>query len=273
MEQNYDKKVFDWLSKEGYTLEMKVAKKFQERDFIVNSSVFYQNIDGTNSNEIDILTYKSIWYKEKSAFFTVIFLIECKYSKDKPWILFKSNNDYPSNSEIVFQNANDNGQIALLELANNEKIQKNFLFNLECPLYYGVTRAFENKNDLAYSAMMKICNAVDSKTYYMSEGRGAMSVDSIEIVFPIIVIDGSLYETYLDEDSELELNRIQFGKLIHYNPSLRNQKYFIDIVSFENIDNYIDKLSNAVSSFFEESKDKIDTAITVMTKKRNKNHT
>ena len=93
MKNDIKAKVKEWLSKQGYPLEMKVAEIFQEVDFYVNLSSYYKDPSESTYREIDVVAMNSVCDIDNISF-DVRFIVECKYSQDKPWILFQSNSDF-----------------------------------------------------------------------------------------------------------------------------------------------------------------------------------
>ena len=76
-----NKKIYDWLNKQGYPLEMEVAKSFQEAEFQVSQSEYYIDPESEDSREVDVVASASKSYFRKVV--KIKFIVECKVSKDK----------------------------------------------------------------------------------------------------------------------------------------------------------------------------------------------
>ena len=285
-----------WLSTEGFHLEMKVAKKFSNKSFEVLSSQIYEDPIKKIGREIDVISTKGT-FLDKHTIFDITFVIECKYSKDKPWVLFKSSRQdyYGQKYNFMFRNSSEHAKVILLELENfDNELKDNFLFSFNNNLYYGVKRAFLKKNEDNNSKgndskgnMSKVHKSKDNKSKD-NKSKGNMSKDNmineainqvcnatyarglkinnfnksyisnLEIQFPVIVVDGILFESYLNEKFEIVLKEIDYGRLMVSKPELGNEKFFIDIVSFNFLDEYINLASKATENILNYS-DKLET--------------
>lgn len=255
MSENLKKKALDWLSRQGYPLEMKVAKKFQENKFNVFSSVLFEDPNTKVGREIDVVATRGILY-EPHIILDITFLIECKYSSDKPWILFKSSEQsyYNKKYDFMFRNSSEHAKIILLELENfSNDLKDNFLFSFSDGLHYGAKRAMEEKYNMTYEAIMKVCNAVNARANHINKYNTSL-ITNLEILFPIIIVQGKLYESYLDDNAEVVLEEIDYGKLYISNPELGSDRFYIDVVSFEFLDNYIHLISPAIDEILDYSK-------------------
>lgn len=239
------KRVQDWMSKQGYTLEMKVAKDFQKQHLNVNTGVFYSDCRTKAAREIDLRVSSSMFLDQDRFLLHLDFIIECKYSRDKPWILFKSSNKSYPDLNMCFNNASYYGKLILLELSVSSVLNNNFLFKTPSELYYGATRAFETNKDVAYSSVMSVCGAIDSLVSSESESSEFSKAYSTHIYFPVIITETELFESSLNESNEIVLNRIKWGKLYWKNPELLDTRYLVDIVSYEYLGDYVASIKEA----------------------------
>ena len=86
MEISLDEKVKRWVEKEGYPLEFSTAHKFKKRRFSVEQSYFAKDENG-KAREVDVLATANVPIGR--SFLRIKHVVECKWSKDKPWVLFK----------------------------------------------------------------------------------------------------------------------------------------------------------------------------------------
>jgi len=87
-------KIKDWLLKGGIPFEMEVSNMFIDEGFTVAQSIYYKDIDEGKYRETDIIAYRYSYIN--GVFVNLTFVIECKLSPDKPWVVLK--NDRLSNS-------------------------------------------------------------------------------------------------------------------------------------------------------------------------------
>src|SRR5687767_1963194 len=80
--------VLDWLEKQGYPLEMHVAEEFRKAGFEVTQSEFYLDPDTNQPREVDVLATNYVEITPTERVVRIRFVIECKRSRDKPWVMF-----------------------------------------------------------------------------------------------------------------------------------------------------------------------------------------
>ena len=82
-------KIAKWLRGQGYPLEMIVAAALRKENFYTNQGFYYSDPETNTSREIDIIATKM----DTFGLFQVQFVVECKSSLDKPWVLFTSDSN------------------------------------------------------------------------------------------------------------------------------------------------------------------------------------
>ncbi|MEM9599032.1 MAG: hypothetical protein AAGD06_32490, partial [Acidobacteriota bacterium] len=98
-------RVNGWLEKNGYPLEMRVARAFQKNDFQVIPSDRYLDEDTGKAREIDVVAFRTFVSR------TVGFAVECKShwlddegtngsSKRKPWAILSSGHPIQDQIEV-----------------------------------------------------------------------------------------------------------------------------------------------------------------------------
>ena len=215
MENNpaIEKKLKDWLSNQGYPLEMVVAESFRRSGFDVSQSDYYPDPESNILREIDVIARKGILVGD-DIFTDISYVIECKSTNKKPWILFTSENTRPYDPVIEpdYYMGTNIAEDLLLSLAIDEKLNK------LTPCYheqkrhgYGLVQSFSAGTDMAYKAIMgaaKSALSIIHKNNKPSFGRRC------NIIFPLVVIEGRLFESYIQNSSDPEINEIPFGHLM-----------------------------------------------------------
>src|SRR3970040_250032 len=88
-DKSIETQIKDWLEKQGYPLEMKVALALQEAGFTTSLSDYYQDFESGETREIDVTGLR--WSNfDKPVALQVCFNVECKLAHEKPWIVFLS---------------------------------------------------------------------------------------------------------------------------------------------------------------------------------------
>src|SRR4051794_35033755 len=81
-------KVDEWLRHEGYPLEYITAATFHQMGFGIWQGVYVRSSSDENPREIDVIgLYDS---SDEDVLLRVEYVIECKWSRDKPWVVFTS---------------------------------------------------------------------------------------------------------------------------------------------------------------------------------------
>lgn len=83
-----EKKVTAWLNEEGYPLEFEVAQICTNHGFRVFQGFHIRDKETIKPREIDVLAQTSS--SLDSTLIRAEHVIECKWSKDKPWVAFTS---------------------------------------------------------------------------------------------------------------------------------------------------------------------------------------
>ena len=205
MKDELKNKVQGWLEDQGYPLEMKVARAFAESDFEVRQSSFYTDPESNEVREIDIVCNSNYVI---DAFY-VYFVIECK-SASKPWVLFTSENTFVNyNKYFAYCLYSEVGKKLFIDKTLEILAREDVLtwFNKKGRNGYSMTEAFTSSIDNTYKAAMSALKAAVALKILADENK------HLTFIFPVIVVDGSLFESYLDVDGKLVVDAINKGFL------------------------------------------------------------
>lgn len=205
----------DWLQREGYPFEMRVARAFAKAGFDIQQSDYYDDPETGSPREVDVVA--SVQSSAKfDLIFRIIFLIECKSSLDKPWLLFCTpGDDLPKPGKVAQRISSRAGVPVLSGLARDKNVQDLTLFKLRAPVGYGLKQAFTKEKDIAYAAMFSVGSAAKAGALYWTKHPHESRV--VELIFPVIVIDGRLFECWLDEADVISLTEATSGTLLWRN--------------------------------------------------------
>jgi hypothetical protein len=89
-ESGLENRIREWLTKEGYPLEMRCAKIFEDLGFSISLGQYYRDPETGKSRELDVVAaIRSP--KEVNEFEVVLkFLVQCKSSKAKTMVVFST---------------------------------------------------------------------------------------------------------------------------------------------------------------------------------------
>jgi len=153
-EKDLKSKVEKWINSEGLSLEYFTSLAFMKMKFRTLQSEFVD--DNGTPREIDVLAYKD--YNIDDTLLRLSCVLECKWSKDKPWIIFTSENSKMAPSASVAQSlGNETGSALLWLLAGEEKLYETKLYDKEICGFSG-RQSFSKDSDLFYSTIQSTIN-------------------------------------------------------------------------------------------------------------------
>lgn len=115
-------RVSSWLASEGYPTEFRTANIFQKHGFHVTQGAYVRGDAEGLKREIDVLA--SITARASSGFLRISYVVECKWSTDKPWIVFTSSSTEMAPSACIAQTISSKlGEAIVWAVAGNETLQ------------------------------------------------------------------------------------------------------------------------------------------------------
>lgn len=189
-DKNLEKRIEEWISKQGYPLEMTVAAEFRENEFVVSLSDYYIDFETGKYREIDVTAIR--WSNVSEAKrLQVCWRAECKLAKDKPWVLFSFEVQrryfFPMNAIMTSRL-----RVALIKLIKTEHWLEKFLGNsLLSPksVGYGLTQAFTSGQDVPYQAVMSAVKSsidrIEGLGELEKETMGLLNAQYDGVCFPV----------------------------------------------------------------------------------------
>lgn len=222
MTDSLNTRVAAWLQKQGFPLEMEAAAAARGIGFDVSQSDYYIDPEGGGSREIDLVLSISRFTGNYNL--TYALFVECKSSRDKPWLLFSSPNELATSSEGTEDflrryaihsafTANSYGEDLLLNSMKSDGYKNAFpRIDSEAVLGHGMTQAFAEAGDPPFKAIMGATKAARS---YVSRHEGPGLSTSIVFAAPIVLIDVPLLSVSLAPgSSELEIVKLDRGAIL-----------------------------------------------------------
>ena len=231
-------KVEEWLRKEGYPLEMRIAERFRKAGFAITQSDYYVDPETKQSREIDVVA--SVQHSQNQLTFRIKFAIECKSSLDKPWLLFcpPEHQPPPAPWKVVQRFANDTGHNTLFGLAQDERVQKLALFDFRGPVGYSLRQAFSKDKDVAYTALCCVANAARAMSAHWNSHPLGNTL--AEVNFPVIVIDGKLFVCRLSDGGTPALSETASGTLLWRSANEHPFTTIVDVRTEASIEEFAD---------------------------------
>lgn len=237
-------KIKEWLLKGGFPLEMRFTDSLLKKEFEVAQSVYYQDEDTDKFRETDIIASK---YKRINKIWThIAFVIECKKSTDKPWIVLKNDKviNHIGDELPVFKTRNCNEFIRILKKDNHYK--SDLFFKNDRSIGYSVQTAFNNGTDKSFEAIQSVTKACEYFSNKLNERRNTAA-----FYFPVILIEGRLFEGQL-QNKEVKIEEVQNSEVLITRSFHKHGNSHLMIFDGSNLDNVADKLNKLAESFFKE---------------------
>ncbi len=243
-------KVQKWLTSSGYPLEMKVAVAFQKAGFRVFQSDSYSDPDTNENREIDVFAFDT--FENDDFVVRLHFIIECKVSSQKPWVMFLSHSHGVAKPAYVSQQtANGLGRSFLRAISQTNEAQRIPLLSNAQPMAYGMTEALGGDgNSNCYKAITSATKAAISSAKRTS---GQISFDNyLNVYLPVIVLDGHLFQALPDlEHNEPRVIPVEQGRLVLRSPAMDMPHTFINVVSLSALDDFVKTCRASCDKLFE----------------------
>jgi hypothetical protein len=210
-------RIATWLSESGYSLEMSVARGLQSAGFSIVQSEYFEDSESEKWRETDILAYcEARGSNGGRPVFS--YVVECKGGKH-PWVLFTAPENYPFSLATVRRATSEAGRSILGALQYNDAIINSPLFEVPPRTGYGLSVAFREsgKPDPTFDGLNSVCRAAIAQ---IKKLESVTSDYLIPFAWPTIVINVPLFECYLDDAGEPQVEQITKGTLIWKNPMI-----------------------------------------------------
>jgi hypothetical protein len=212
----------------------------------VIQSDYYKDPESGDSREIDVVAYRQVDLSGLQV--RVSFFIECKLSKDKPWIVFTSEKTrLADRARIVQRPATRTGAKLLQQLSLDPEMLKLPLFRFAPFIGYSVTQAFTSGHDVSYGAATSVSKAALAETVELNRA----DVPVCLIAFPAVVIDGKIFATALAENGQLQISATESATLIWRNPIIREPHTIIHLTTLDGLETYCRECYESTSQLFQ----------------------
>jgi len=255
--QSVAERVRKWLLSGGFPLEMAVARALHDQWFAVSQSVYYLDEATSKQREIDVTAQMERGVEGAAFRLVVTFVIECKASPEKPWILMVANphRNFPHQGSPSYCSvANSPGLILLSNLHLATGIPQPGFFYGPAETAYGCISAFrKGEPDDAYSAPLIAAKAARA----LLRKRGDLpSFASIVLKqreanwwVPLVVLDGGLFAAELESKATLAVREIKWGRLLLKNPDTGGEQTVVDIVTWDALEAYLDDFKREMDAY------------------------
>lgn len=246
-------KVEDWLEKEGYSLEFLTATAFEKQGFHVMQGENFRDEEHGINREIDVTASVSLTFNGTQ--FKISHVLECKWSKDKPWVIFCSKGSDRPLSYCISQTIGSYlGEALLWDIATDETLfDTSHFITPEVPGFSG-RQAFSSGKDLFYSSMQNVTATANLKANYYNVDPVNQFLEIpkfAEIVLPVIVVNGTLYQAiYNEENKKIELEETNHIRLYWDGSDAHDITSNVDVITSDFVDEFAKIRKNESKKYF-----------------------
>lgn len=254
---NLQKKILNEIEKTGFPLELRVSKYLSENNYLVANNIYYIDLDEGKGREIDIRALKNCTIEDEGITYYCRnwYFIECKKSKNKPWIIFTSPQT-PYDVDL-FRLGCKGTMNEPTEAWHIPKIMATlhkdhpFINAKNCGRSY--IEAFKNFES-GKAILSSIVSSVKATTMAKIRDVQVKSSD-IAHYYPVVVFEGDLFEAYLDNNEmcvkESELIYVSF---FYQSLNYEESKYIVPVVRERSLPLLMKSLNDVLNFIGKEAK-------------------
>ena len=238
-------RVDEWLAHQGFPLEFRAAQAFS-RSLRTFQGTYVRDPVSGQMREVDVIATQHL--EDPDVICRTSVVVECKWSQDKPWVIFTSANGKFGREAAVAQTLGSAFSEAVMwHLAIDQTLQDHFYQRQPQRIGFGGRQAFVEKNDKEqfYPAIQGVVAAAVSVATNEDPPAGHIKTAGpmiAHVVYPVIVVDGTIFECYLN-GSAVETSAVSRVRVAWRGHASRTQPVLVDIVSADALNDFAAEIS------------------------------
>jgi hypothetical protein len=242
-------KVTTWLNSEGYPTEFRTANIFRKHRFHAVQGTYVAGESENSKREIDVLA--SVTVDTPSGFLRISYVAECKWSSDRPWVIFTSPTNRMAPSACIAQTISSKlGGAIVWAIAGNEKLHALETFLTPQEGGFGGRQAFTKGNDPFYAAVQTaVSNCVSYVREYDRPQRKGTIPRAGVLGFPLVVVEGDIYRAHFDTVSNEVILTATDHVRCHWKGSPSLELFAtVDVVSMKHLDAFVSRRAEEINA-------------------------
>ena len=244
-------KVRDWLSQEGYPLEFYAASVLQAAQARVHRGLYTRDGDG-NAREIDVQGDWTLSVQDGKSL-RLSMIIECKWSKSKPWVVFSQLGHGMGPAAAVTQAVGcPVGQSLMWWAAGTSALQAAFPFATSGRVGFDGVQALSKGKDPVYSALQGLTTKAQLSSAQVADEvfRNPIVPQAFaQVFFPVVVVDGEVFEAFASPGGNgVELSPVDWIRLHWRGAQARELLTSIDIVRKDAFEGYVEQWTDSLET-------------------------
>lgn len=248
------------IRKTGYPLEIEISSMLDRKWVVINTDSYFDSDEG-KMRDVDITAWQYLPKKWLPIFVEIGLIIECKKDDNFAWVFFTRPLEFEWEEDICGQYLD---QIQILT-KNAEATQIKEIISKKTKLHHasmkrvavafeqffmkGKKKTFEKKKKEIFEAENQLKKYI---SYYLEQCvKARYDVCRLEMLFPVIVFDGNMYEAVIEKGKVKvsESKHVVLTTSHRTSYSIWEQGFLIDVVHRDYFPNFLKVLDRDVKSF------------------------
>ena len=281
MSKSLEEKILEDIEKTGFIVELEIMSKFLNREWDVTHSSTFEDYDLKISREIDLIAKESVFDFGGKVRVEIHLVIEIKKDSKRPWVILSSNQEGRLNNhlgwnllsvrssylEIISKSGVPTGEFK--DKLDSKVLTESDFFSTTKNLGRAFHEAFKGPTDKSkiYESLISVSKASFYEYQKIRKRNNEdykSGLDSehqlIDLIIPVVVLEGSLYEVNLTQERKRILNKIDFitTKFNYSSPNYVSEEFnqlelYPLIIESSFVDKFIIKMEDWIKSI----KDKV----------------
>lgn len=237
--------VNEWLAKQGFPLEFRTARALNAHGLRSFQGRYIRDPRTQQLREIDVLA--SLHLEAADVLCRVSVVVECKWSREHPWILFIGDESASHEERVIQTTASAFGDGVLWHLMADRTFQQYTERRRPARIAFSGRQAHGEKKqkDQFYDAVQGVVGAAVAVATAEDPPPGHIVTGSpmiAHLVYPLVVVDAPLFQAFLNGE-DLKTEQIPYGTVLWRGHEKREVPVPVDIVTVDALDNYVQSLS------------------------------
>jgi len=224
-------KVRKWLDHTGHPLEFRAAHALHAAGFCVTQGLYVPGEDPDRPREIDVVA--SVRPKSDLISLSCHLVVECKSSRDKPWVVFTRRSLVEVGQRAILAFSSGPIQAKLFGLARTGKLSGLTTFSRPHRIGFAGRQVFSKSDDkdIFYGAVQSVVAKTRSLYVEWCQRNGGIDEPTGAFFLPVVVVDGRVFEAYFDDAAcDLVVEEVKRVRL-HWAGAIARKSTAIDVVA------------------------------------------
>jgi hypothetical protein len=249
MDESLRDKLLSDVKKTGYPIELQVGDIFSRNGWHVQHNRYYLDKEEQKGKEIDVSAY--VKTHNEGIHVGLHLICEVKKSSDKPWVIFSTKKQFVEGlgwARLHYSQGVDH------TILSYNKIERSSSFREFSRIGRSYHEGFKQSPE--HSQIFKaLISSIKASEDCLVKNQEAISQDTairkvihkqdklICFIEPMVVLDGFLYEGYLSEKGELELNEIGHIPVScgYISSEYLRRDHIVDVVTIRELPNLLEQ--------------------------------